>query len=183
MAFKYAALVLIALILAGAYSPEIRERIRNDETLIVPGAGAERIYLGEGVGRAIKSFEGASYTLAKRGKKQDIFMEVFSLNTEFSLAFTEIYYCKTKEVFFMSLKGVVVAVGGFNRNRVTADMVDLKKGAEYAVFRYGNEGLRVIRKAKGQAYYYRALGFAFFDDGFDDMIDLYLVFTPPVPGQ
>ena len=154
----------------------IHERIINDETLVVPGMGAEKIIIHEPVAILNSTYQGLDYRLAKVGDNQDVFRDILKINNKNGIVFNEIRYFYGNNVVVFIKNNIVQSVAGMNTDRITLDSVDLGRGASYFVFNYGNESLTVYKKPNGYVYIYAAKGIAVFDDDNDDSIDLYMVF-------
>lgn len=156
--------------------PGTTEMVIQDESLIVPGVGAERIILGGTTAQLEKWYAGDTFKNVVKDTSADVFRDVFKVKCGYSVPFNEIrYYTKNKaSVFLLNLR--VTAVAGNSNERVTSDSIELEKGVEYFIYSYGNKALKRIRDGNSSMYIYPDEGIAVFDDDNDDDIDLYLVF-------
>lgn len=164
-------------LLAGTASPDLHNRITSDETLIVPGFGAEKVALGENSGQIIARLGTPLHTV-KAENRGEIFQTIFNVKADLKIPFDSIYYYgEGKGIFFLH-QNAVSAIAGSPKNRVTYGAVSLDKGVQQFIFHYGNEELTIIPKGKHRAYCYFQKGIALFDDNSDDGADLYVVFRP-----
>ncbi len=168
-------LFIAAALLALAASSDMHNRIATDDTLIIPGIGAEKILLGE-TSETVIARRGAPLRTVKAETTGEVFQNIFNVKSDLKIPFDAIYYYgEGKGIFFLHMN-IVSAIAGSARNRVTVDAVFLEKGVQQFIFHYGNEGLMTVPKGKHTAYCYPRKGIALFDDDGNDGIDLYMVF-------
>lgn len=176
---KLAGILLLALITGGA-EKNYDGMIRADESLVVPGRGAERVVLNDSVD-ALLSGRGYPDRISEFKGGKELFQEVFRVGAPLKISFDKIYYYETKGLIVFIHAANVAAVAGLRRdNRVTFEGVGLGQGIDYFLFRYGNRGLKIIKKETDRIYIYPGLGIALIDDKSDDAIDMFLIF-PRVP--
>lgn len=168
-------LILVFPVFAIANSTDAQNRLIADETLIVPGIGAEKILLGDTAQTVIARW-GAPVRTVKLSKTEETFENIFSIKTDLKIPFDAIYYYGDGKGIFFIHQNIVSAIAGNARSRVTADAVPLDKGVQQFIFHYGNESLMTVHKGKHAAYCYPRKGIAVFDDDGNDGIDLYVVF-------
>ncbi len=168
---------IVVSLLAIAASTDIQNRIIADETLIIPGLGAEKASLGESMGSIIARL-GTPLRTAKIENAGEVFQTIFHVASEVKIPFDAIYYYGDERGIFFLHQNSVSAIAGNPKNRVTDSAVSLDKGIQNCIFHYGNEGLTIVPKGKHRAYFYFQKGIALFDDNSDDDIDLYVVFRP-----
>ena len=173
-----ASIQLISVLLlasASVFAEGSAYRVRVDETIVVPGRGAERIVLDSGIEEVLQARKGETPVVTDGVSGGDVFSTVFGIRGCGPLPFTKIYYYEKSGVAVFSIKGRVCAVAGLN-NRITDSGVDLQRGFEFFRFSYGNRGLYMQRRGGNTVCVYHETGIAVFDDDSDDDIDLYLVF-------
>ena len=171
--------IVISIFLGISSGASLIEKIQSDINLIVPGVGSEKIILKEESG-VIISAKGYPDSVSEFEETKEFFHHVFGIDSKLKILFNKIYYYeKQKSVFFIH-DNIITAIAGMTNNRITSDAIDLKKGIEYFIFGYGNNNLTVLAKSndknRDKIYLYPEDGIAVFDDGNDDIIDLYIVF-------
>ena len=134
--------------------------------------------LNESVAQLNVSYNGQEYRLVKFKEESELFSSVYKVNIQPGLFFNEIRYYYNNNAIAFIRNNKVTAVAGLKMDRVTIDAVDLSRGAEFFVYNYGNESLKVYEESSGRIYIYRDKGIAIFDDHNDDVIDVYMVFMP-----
>ncbi len=156
--------------------------LKNDNSLVAPGAGAERILLNEKAGALIE-FIGRPENVSEFNEKKELFKDVFELESPKKIYFNKLFFFKSLEAVALLHNDSVSGIIGLSCSRITADSADLKKGVEYFIFSYGNEGLIILtgknQNKKDKIFLYKNLGIALADDGGDNLIDFYIVF----PGE
>jgi hypothetical protein len=176
-------LIIICLLTISAtdFNNTINFSIRNDKTLIAPGTGAENILLSQ-TADDVMALKGYPDKISELNDKKEIFNDVFKTNAPVKIIFDKIYYYNFQKAIFFFNSNTVCAIAGLNSQRITADSVDLSRGAEYFIFSYGNRNLQIIKKGKESrdTIYYYNNGIAIVDDKGDDKIDMYLVFPAEV---
>lgn len=171
-------IVIILAVILTQTGIDLNQRIIYDETLIVPGIGAEKIILNESISQLNDSYKGQEYRLVKLKEQSEIFTAIYKININTGLVFNEIrYYYNNNTVAFIK-NNIIQAVVGLKMDRITVDAVDLSRGAEFFIYHYGNESMKVYEESSGILYMYQNKGIAIFDDNNDDTIDLYMVFPP-----
>jgi hypothetical protein len=174
----YAFLLFFASpMLAISDSPDVQNRLTADETLIVPGVGAEKCLIGEDIA-ALETRLGNPQRRVKHTKTEEVFQHIFAIPCEVKIPFDAIYYYgEGKGIFFLH-HNTIAAIAGSAKNRVTSNAVSLEKGVQQFVFHYGNNQLTQMQKGRHRAYLYHRKGIAVFDDDGNDGINLYIVFRP-----
>ncbi|MCX7678794.1 MAG: hypothetical protein N2316_06210 [Spirochaetes bacterium] len=158
-------------------SHNLSNRVQNDETLVIPGIGAEKVLIDDNKENVIARL-GSPIRVVTFENAQEVFTTIFQLPPELHIPFEDIYYYGNEHGIIFFHKGNVSAIGGFAKKRVTHDGVSLENGIQRVIFHYGNEELLTLAKGKHRAYIYFQKGIALFDDNGDDGIDLYLIFKP-----
>jgi hypothetical protein len=154
---------------------DLSSRLRDDETLVVPGRGAERLLIAEGAD-AVAARMGTPERIARFDVTGELFEKVYKMPADLKIPYDMIYYYRAKKCVVFLHQGKVSAIAGLSNSRVTDLPADLSRGVERFIFSYGNDGLAVAEKGRNRAYIYGRLGIALFDDGANDGIDMYLVF-------
>lgn len=164
---------LIAIFLAGSLS----ESIRNDNTLIVPGTGAENILLKQQADE-ILTIKGYPEKISEFKEKKELFKDVFKANNSIKINFDKIFYYDFQKAIFFLDSNIVTAIAGLNSRKITIDSIDLTRGVEFFIFNYGNRNLQILKKDNGSkdTIYLYGRGIALVDDRGDDKIDMYIVF-------
>lgn len=153
----------------------ISERLSFDESLVLPGVGAEKMEIGKAVGQLDRVYKADQYKYVKVNGA-DLFQDVFHVRCDYHIRYTSIrYYKNSKAVFFIN-DSRIEAIAGLSNERVTDNMVELAKGAEYFIMNYGNKSLDRIKEGLNTIYIYPSLGIAVVDDDGDDSIDIFIVF-------
>lgn len=167
---------LISLSIIAQDSELLIQRIYSDESLVIPGIGAEKIILHDNTAKLDKVYSGYNYKVAKVHKNEDIFKNVFKLNSGIKLQFNEIRYYKNNKVIVFIKNNIVEAIASLEMDRVTIDPIDLSQGVSNFILHYGNTDLQILKDGNNSAYAYTTKGIVLFDDNNDDVIDIYLVF-------
>ena len=176
MKFVYI-IILMAMNCILFASESILEKVLQDETLIVPGCGAERVLLSENIANAIDRYGNYRFKYSRPQKISELFKEIFKVDGNLRIYFDEIYYNDEKKFALFVFKKRIVAVAGFNQNKITEDSIQLAKGLDYFIFSYGNKHMIIVENAGNKICIYPDRGVALIDDGADDSIDMYIVFT------
>jgi hypothetical protein len=172
--------IIVALLgthLIGDVSLNLDDRIKSDESLIVPGRGAENIILNDNAAEFL-SIKGYPDRIAQFRTKRELFKDVFKIDSPVKVYFDKIYYYQLKRLTIFTLNRKISSIIGMNSYRITIDSVNLSNGVEYFVFNYGNSGVKILSRKNNKIYIYTKLGIAIFDDKNDDTIDMYVVFQP-----
>ena len=151
------------------------ERIRLDESLIVPGSGAENIILGDTVSE-VRARKGAPEKTALFNNDHELFRDIFGISSPAEVSYRKIFHYSIMGIMVFFSNDRVTAVAGLNTFRVTSDSASLQNGVDSFIFNYGNRDLTVLKKGSHTLYLYRKQGIAVIDDGNNDTIDMYLVF-------
>jgi len=181
MSMFYRHLFLTALFTAATAAvfaaPGMEGRIPADPTLVIPGKGAEKVLLGEDAGSVIRR-RGTPDRIARFDSREELFERVYAMPLELKIPYDMIYYYRERACAVFLHRGKVTAVAGIPDSRVTDLPADLDRGMENFILNYGNEGMLVKQRDRNRAYIFPRRGITLFDDGGDDDLDLYLIFTP-----
>ena len=169
---KVLSLILIITILNGG----LIKKIKTDETIIVPGIGAEKIVIGENIATAYKVLNENKYKLSKFRKQKELFKEIFKIESNVKIYYDKIHYFNLKKVIIFSREGIITAIIGLRINRVTEESVSLDRGIDYFIFNYGNENIRQFSNDRGKIYISKKMGIALFDDNDNNKISMFLIF-------
>ncbi len=176
---------LLFAALAAFSSGSLPEKIHNDISLIVPGAGSEKIVLKENA-ETIINIKGYPDSVSEFTETKDAIRHIFNEESGIKIPFNKIYYYKNQKSVFFINNSVVTGIAGLTNSRITSDSIDLRKGIEYFIFGYGNNKLTVLTKSgdknRDRIYLYPEAGIAVIDDGDDDVIDMYIVFPKTKTG-
>jgi hypothetical protein len=156
-----------------------KQTIIKDKTMIVPGVGSDGVILGENIETVFQRFGKKRFRISQADRVDELFQNVFKVQSETKLYFDAVCYNEADKFAVCVFQGTVIAVIGFDINRVTIDRANLRAGINNFIFNYGNRGLAVIRGGNNKIYMYRDIGIAAVDDNSNDMLDLYIVFGPP----
>ena len=175
-------LLLIIILFNGPVFPsgspgEFDRNIRNDSTLIVPGRGAEKLMIDDTLARVMDVY-GHPGRVARFKEKKDLFKDVFRVSGEIRVSYNKILYYENQGVIVLLLENAVCAIIGLNNFRITSEAVNLRQGAEYFIFIYGNIGLTKLKKGNNTIYMYREMGIILVDDHNDDSINMYVLVKP-----
>lgn len=173
----YIIVALLSAQLIGDVSLDLNARIKSDESLIVPGRGAENIILNDNVAELL-SVKGHPDRIAQFRERREIFKDIFKVDSPVKIYFDRIYYYQLERLTVFALNRRVSSILGMNSYRITIESVNLSNGVEYFVFNYGNSGVTILSRKSNKIYIYTNLGIAIFDDKNDDTIDMYVVFKP-----
>ncbi len=169
------AIALVALCAFAAPAQDISSRLRDDETLVVPGKGAEKLLLADGADVVIGTL-GTPERIARFDRAGDLFENVYSMRVDLKIPYDLVYYYQSKKCVVFIHGGKVSAIAGFSGGRITDLPADLSRGVERFILGYGNDGMAVKEKGHHRAYIFGKAGIAVFDDGADGSIDMFLVF-------
>ncbi len=169
--------VTVVLLIPAVTLPaqDLTQRLRSDETLIIPGIGAEKLLLSDSAA-GVASLKGSPDRTARFRTTEEIFGTIYKLQTDLKIPYDMIYYYNEKKCVVFLHDSRVSAIAGFSSNRVTDLSVDLGKGMDNFIFSYGNLGMEIKEKASNRACLFAERGIAVFDDGRDGKIDMYLIF-------
>lgn len=168
---------IIAIFLAGNFDNSISISIRNDNSLIVPGTGAENVLLKQQADELL-TIKGYPEKISELKEKKELFKDVFKVNGSIKINFDKIFYYDFQKAIFFLDSNIVTAIAGLSSRKITIDSVDLTRGVEFFVFNYGNKNLQILKKDNGSkdTIYLYSRGIAIVDDRGDDKIDMYIVF-------
>ncbi|MCP4136142.1 MAG: hypothetical protein GY754_34545 [bacterium] len=169
-------LIIIIALLSVAFTGIPKERIRADSTLIVPGVGAEKIILDDPIGTVLHTFHNDEYALTRPDAAKELFTDIIGIKAGIHIEFDKIYYYNLQKIIIFCRNNKVSAIAGMNRDRITIDMVNIKKGVESFVFNYGNKDLSMVKEGNNKIYLYTARGIAIIDDKDDDIIDMFIIY-------
>lgn len=171
--------LLLSILLTLQGGVLLKEKLREDASLVAPGTGSEKIILGDNAETVIK-IKGYPDSVAEFDNAKDLFSHVFRIDSSVKILFTKIYYYTAKKYVVFLNKNTVSALAGLGSSGITPEAINLERGIGYFIFGYGNNELAVLSKSgdrKGdKIYIYQELGIALADDGDDDVIDMYIVF-------
>jgi hypothetical protein len=156
-----------------------RDNIIRDETMIVPGLGSNGIVIGEDIDAVIRRFGKHKFRISKPSHVGELFKNVFKIASDTKIYFDTIYYNDEQKCAACVFQGKVIAVIGFDVNRVTKDAVNLQGGINNFIYNYGNKNMKVLRSGTNGIYVYQAMGIALVDDDMNDSIDLFIIFVSP----
>lgn len=176
MKFVYT-IILLAMNCILFANESIFERILQDETLIVPGRGAERVLLSENIVNVMDRYGKYRFKYSRPPQISELFKDIFKVDGNLRIYFDGIYYNDEKKFALFVFKKMIVAVVGFNQNKITEDSILLSKGLDHFIFSYGNKHMTIVENAGNKICIYPDRGVALIDDGRDDGIDMYIVFT------
>ncbi|HPQ54117.1 MAG TPA: hypothetical protein PK253_12790 [Spirochaetota bacterium] len=166
---------LIFTLLITAAPGFLSERIRLDDSLIVPGSGAENIILGD-TESEVRKRKGQPEKTALFNEDHELFRDIFGISSPGGVYYRKIYHYSISGFMVFFYNDRVSAIAGLNTFRVTGDSVSLQNGVDNFVYHYGNRGLAVLKKGSHALYLYREQGIAVIDDSGNDSIDMYLLF-------
>jgi hypothetical protein len=174
---KLISILIIYLSYCNAFAEaDLIKKIRQDESFIVPGLGAEKIILGDDISQVVQRFTQNSYKISKPKKMTELFKDVFGLSSRVPIYFDAVYHNGEKKFSLFVFQNRVIAILGMNVNKVTFDFVELTSGLNNFILNYGNKDLNRMRNESHGIYYYPSRGIAVVDDNFNDTIDLYIIF-------
>jgi hypothetical protein len=153
------------------------DRILRDHTIVAPGYGSEGVLVNEEIEPVLKRFGRMKFKISKSRNTGELFKDVFKVNSSYKLYFESLYYHEENKFTVCVFQGKVVALIGFNNNRITTDSVNMRSGINSFIFYYGKRSLRLIKADSNGIYLYPDRGIAVVDDGMNDSIDLYIVFA------
>lgn len=165
-------LILAAMITAAPGF--LTERIRLDDSLIVPGSGAENIVLGDTVSD-VRARKGQPDKTAVFNEDRELFRDIFGTASPGGVYYRKIYHYSILGFMVFFHNDRVSAIAGLNTFRVTSDSVSLQNGIDNFIYNYGNRDLTILKKGSHALYLYRKQGIAVVDDGSNDSIDMYLL--------
>jgi hypothetical protein len=155
-----------------------QEKIIGDSTIIVPGRGSNGIVIGEDIDDVVMRFGKSKFKISRPNQVSELFKDVFKMRGNTRIYFDAMYYNEEKKCAVCVFKGRVDAVIGFDGSYTTSDAVNLQRGINNFIFNYGNRNLKLLRQGGNAIYVYPEHGIAVIDDGDNDTIDLYIVFSP-----
>jgi hypothetical protein len=153
------------------------DKILRDGTLLAPGFGSDGILLNEDIAVVLKKFGRRKFKISKPRNPGELFKTVFKVNSSKKIYFESMYYHEEYKFTVCVFQGKVVAIIGFDNNRMTTESVNLRSGINSFIFYYGNRNLRLLKADSNGIYIYPDRGIAVIDDGMNDAIDLYLIFA------
>ena len=173
---------LILTLLITAAPGFLSERIRLDDSLIVPGSGAENIILGDTVSE-VRARKGQPDKTAVFNEDHELFRDIFGIPSPAGVYYRKIYHYSISGFMIFFHNDRVSAIAGLNTFRVTSDSVSLQNGIDNFIYNYGNSGLAIMKKGSHAMYLYRKQGIAVIDDSVNDSIDMYLLFPSTETSQ
>ncbi|HNR88166.1 MAG TPA: hypothetical protein PKM65_07485 [Spirochaetota bacterium] len=176
-----ARIALIAALAVSSPAIDFPRRVPADETLAVPGVGAERIVVGDAAPVVIGRL-GVPDAKAQFPERRELFRDVLLTPAPITLFFTAVYEYRTRRVAVFMDRDRVTAIVARTTGRVTPESVSLARGVEYFIFTYGNAGMHAIAKPPANTLFlYPRLGIGIVDDKNDDTIDMFIIFAPTAP--
>ncbi len=169
---------IVSPLMSSSEDKTVQRRIMSDPSLVVPGCGAEGVMLGEEIGKVLHRFGMDKFRASRPPAHRELFKDVFDIDSSVKIVFDSLYLCEEKRMTLCVLNTRVVAVIGLNGDRTTVDGVDFKKGINAFIYHYGNRHLVKLQSGSNGIYLYRLLGIGAFDDGSNDSVDLFIVFSP-----
>ena len=155
---------------------DLLEKIKQDDSFIVPGLGANRVLLDEDINYVIQRFKQHGFNISKPKKIAELFKDVFNLSSTTPIYFDTLYHNDENKFSLCVYQNKVVAVIGTNINKITIDFVDLNAGINNFIYHYGNKNLHQMRNGSHGIFYYPEKGIAVVDDNLNDTIDMYIIF-------
>lgn len=153
------------------------EKIIRDNNIIAPGIGAEGIVINEDIDTVLQRIGRNKFKFSKPRYPGELFKNVFKLNSKRKIYFESMYYHEDGKYTACVFHGKVIAIIGFNNDRTTTDLINLRNGINDFIYHYGNRNLYLFRSDSNGIYMYPDRGIAVVDDGMNDSIDLYLIFA------
>ncbi len=171
-------LVVCSIGLADAANETVPyDKILRDSTVIAPGIGSDGVLINEEINTVIQRFGRKKFKISKPRYAGELFIDVFKMKSKKKIFFESIYYHEENKYAACVFQGKVIALIGFDNNRITTDSVNLRSGINSFIFYYGNRNLYLLKTNSNGIYLYPDRGIAAVDDGMNDSIDLYLVFA------
>jgi hypothetical protein len=153
------------------------DKILRDASVIAPGIGSDGVLINEEINTVILRFVRTKFKISKPRYSGELFINVFKIKSKKRIFFESIYYHEENKFAAFVFQGKVVALIGFDNNRITTDSVNLRSGINSFIFYYGNRNLYLLKANSNGIYIYPGRGIAVMDDGMNDSIDLYLIFA------
>lgn len=174
---KLATILIVSFIFCTVFAEtDLMEKVKQDDSFIVPGFGANKVVLEENINYAIQRFKHNSFKLSKPRKISELFKDVLKISSKIQIYFDALYYNAENKFSICVFNNSIVAIIGTNVNKITIDFVDLNNGVNNFIFNYGNKNLYQISNGSHAIYYYLIKGIAVIDDDSNDTIDMYIVF-------
>ncbi|HNW29057.1 MAG TPA: hypothetical protein PKN50_11310 [Spirochaetota bacterium] len=186
ISLRGARVIMLAIAFSAAVISEEAEpydQIIRDNTIVGPGLGSDGVVLNEDIEAVLKRFGRTSFKISKPRHPEELFANVFKINSKKKIYFEVMYYNEEKKFTACVFQGKVIAIVGFDNARVTTDSVNLRSGINSFIYYYGNRNLKLLKADSNGIYLYPDLGIAVADDGMNDSIDLYVVFAVEYPGS
>lgn len=152
------------------------EKIIRDTTIVAPGYGSDGILINEDIESVVKRVGRTRFKISRPMYPGELFDNVFKVAARKKIYFEEIYYNDESRYAACVFHGKVIAIIGFDSNKVTSDAIKLQSGINSFIFNYGNRNLNVLKNDSNRIYLYSERGIAVVDDGGNDSIDLYIIF-------
>ncbi|MFC1669060.1 hypothetical protein ACFL20_01605 [Spirochaetota bacterium] len=174
---KSIVLVIIMFAVSTVYGGTLKDKIYNDNNLIIPGFGADGVLLNDENLKVMQNFSYYKCKISSYKNKKEIFKDVLRIKCKYNIFFDKTIAYNKRKIIIFSYRRRVVAVIGLSNKRITSDSVNLSKGIEYFIFKYGNRGLVKMEKGRHKIYLYNKIGIALIDDNSDDSINMYIIFN------
>jgi len=170
-------IICAAFILLIAASPmELKEAIKKDTSLVVPGVGASGLLVGDSLSVLMKRYGRETMARTAHGRGGELFRDVFKIDAGLEIAFDEIYYVRGRKVAAVIRGKRIVAIVSLRGRGITDLGVDISKGVESFVYRYGNRQMFWQKDGEHHIYLYPGKGIVLIDDEGDDAVDMFVVF-------
>lgn len=148
------------------------------DVFIYPGQGAEGYTFQQ---NAAEIRRGSSKVVLA-GENPCLFRDVFRVKTSSDINFDTVCVKDNGFNIFIS-RNRIVAIVGNAPGRFLAGGYPLDSGISSTILKLGNRGLSIIKSGDHTLYIYQDRGLALFDDGSDDVIDMYAVFSVSSEGH
>ncbi len=156
---------------------ELLDEIIHDNTIIGPGLGSEGVLINEEIDSVLKRIGRNKFKISKPRNTGELFNNIFKIKSKKKIYFESIYYHNENKYAVCVFQGRVIAIIGFDNNRMTTDSINLRSGITSFIFYYGNRNLNLLKADSNRIYLYPDRGIAVADDGMNDSIDLYVIFA------
>ena len=176
--FRMIPVIIIACVMGLAGEDTVSyDRIIRDNTIIAPGVGSDGVLLNEDMDAVATRFGLRKFKISKPRGTGELFKHVFKVDSGNKIYFDSLYYHEEKKFMVCVFRRKVVALVGFNNNNITTEAVSLRSGISSFMYYYGNRSARLIKSDSNGIYLYPGRGIAVIDDGMNDTIDVYIVFS------
>jgi hypothetical protein len=146
--------------------------------IVVPGRALGSFELGNKEETFLRIYPDPTDTGSPGREAGRLFAAVFKESLDSDVLFDEFFHYRQKEITVFCMNRILVAVISANSSLYLENGESLRRGLDYVLYVYGNEGLSVVKKDSHSLYLYAERGVAFFDDGSDGFIDMVAIFSP-----